>query len=213
MLRSLLVFLAFVPASLYPATGLGDVITQTRSTGGPIATDWTQSLVFDQFDPRLGTPLGVTLGLEATIDQTYTMIFTVASPTTITLTSTGNRVAVDSLLTVAGPDHLVAHTQDTIGPFTPPATDAHLSGSVAVADPTPFLGTGTVTLPVVATSFSSFASDSGNGGGTVRTTAAADVTLSYTYTPPAVPEPATWILPGLAVTGLAARGAIRRRSR
>jgi hypothetical protein len=210
MLRLLLVSLAIAPATLYPTTGRGDVITQARSTGGPVATDWTQSLAFDQFDPARGTLDAVTLAAAGRIDHEFTFAF--VGTETITLTAYGDTLRVGDLLTLAAPGPVIAQAQAS-GGFIPAPVSVPLAGTVLVPDVTPFIGTGTWTVPVAATSFSTFASDSGNGAGTVRTTAAADVTLSYTYTPAAVPEPATWILPGLAIAGLAARGAIRRRTR
>jgi hypothetical protein len=204
------VFLALALAILYPAVSRGDVITQTRSTGGPVATDWTQSLAFDQFDPARGTLDAVTLAIAGRIDHAFTFAF--VGPETITLTAYGDTLRVGDLLTLAAPGPVIAQAQAS-GGFVPAPVSVPLAGTVLVLDVTSFVGTGTWTVPVAATSFSTFASDSGNGAGTVRTTAAADVTLSYTYTPAAVPEPATWILPGLMVTGLAARGMIRRRAR
>jgi hypothetical protein len=210
MLRLLLVSLAFAPATLYPTTGRGDVITQARSTGGPVATDWTQSLVFDQFDPARGTLDAVTLAVAGRIDHEFTFAF--VGTETITLTAYGDTLRVGDFLTLEAPGQVIAQAQAS-GGFVPAPVSIPLAGTVLVPDVTSFVGTGTWTVPVAATSFSTFASDAGNGAGTVRTTAAADVTLSYTYTPAAVPEPATWILPGLVVTGLAARGMIRRRAR
>jgi hypothetical protein len=59
-----------------------------------------------------------------------------------------------------------------------------------------FLGTGTVDLRVTATAFSSFFSDSGNGGGAVLTAGQATVTLQYRYLQAVVPEPSTVLLLG-----------------
>jgi hypothetical protein len=59
-----------------------------------------------------------------------------------------------------------------------------------------FIGTGTIDMPVTAIAYSSFYSDSGNGGGLVRTTASATVTLQYLYV---IPEPSGLILLGLGV--------------
>jgi PEP-CTERM motif len=70
-----------------------------------------------------------------------------------------------------------------------------------------FVGTGNVNLPITATDFSSYYSNTGNGGGIVRTTVDATVTLQYQYTPSAIPEPSSLILLGLGVSlGLLARG-------
>ncbi len=64
-----------------------------------------------------------------------------------------------------------------------------------------FIGKGAVDLPVTATAFSSFFSDTGNGGGTVLTKAEAIVTVQYLFTPAVVshtiPEPSSAVLLGL----------------
>src|SRR5262249_1210451 len=60
-----------------------------------------------------------------------------------------------------------------------------------------FIGTGTVGLPVTATAFSSFYSNSGNGGGAVITKANAVVTIEYHFG--AVPEPLSVCLLSLGI--------------
>jgi hypothetical protein len=63
-----------------------------------------------------------------------------------------------------------------------------------------FIGLGDVNLPVAATAFSSYFSSSGNGGGAVRTTANAAVTIQYSYNAIVTPEPSTAILLGLGIS-------------
>ena len=63
-----------------------------------------------------------------------------------------------------------------------------------------FIGLGDVNLPVAATAFSSYFSSSGNGGGAVRTTANAAVTIQYSYDAIVTPEPSTAILLGLGIS-------------
>jgi len=63
-----------------------------------------------------------------------------------------------------------------------------------------FIGAGTTPLFVSSTAFSSFFSDSGNGGGVVLTRASATLTLQYRYTPAAVPEPWSVIHLGLGMS-------------
>jgi hypothetical protein len=64
-----------------------------------------------------------------------------------------------------------------------------------------FIGNGTFDLPVTATAFSSFYSNTGNGGGGVLTTASASVSIQYNFqiAPESVPEP-----PGVFLLGLGA---------
>ena len=77
-----------------------------------------------------------------------------------------------------------------------------------------FIGAGMVDLSLTATAFSSFFSDSGNGGGAVLTKANATVTIQYLYSA-IVPEPASAILAILGIgTSLLAcllRRTMRRR--
>ncbi len=78
-----------------------------------------------------------------------------------------------------------------------------------------FIGKGRIDLGDTAVANSSFYSDSGNGGGIVRTSASATVTIQYVYTatvgPQSIPEPSSLVLLGLG-TGLVFLAARRRRS-
>ena len=77
-----------------------------------------------------------------------------------------------------------------------------------------FIGMGLVDIPVSSVANSSFYSSSGNGGGFVRTSASATVTVQYLYTPSIIPEPSGLILLGLgAGLGLLAAGRTRRAAR
>ena len=67
-----------------------------------------------------------------------------------------------------------------------------------------FIGSGTLQLPVAGNAFSSFMSTSGNGSGTVLTTASADVSVTYEYVtaqPEFVPEPGAVLIWGLGGIG------------
>jgi hypothetical protein len=74
-----------------------------------------------------------------------------------------------------------------------------------------FIGTGEVDLPVTASAFSSFYSNSGNGGGAVLTTANAVVTLQYVYIS-SIPEPSSAILLGLGICISFVANGLRRRA-
>jgi hypothetical protein len=93
-------------------------------------------------------------------------------------------------------------------PFHPPtftqqtyARTLDSSGGAALL--ASFIGSGTVDLPITAAAFSSFYSDSGNGGGAVLTKASATVTVQYLYTAAAtIPEPYSAFLLALGITGV-----------
>ena len=56
-----------------------------------------------------------------------------------------------------------------------------------------YQGTGSVTLPVFGSGYSTLTSSSGNGGGGVDTLGSAGVTVTYTYVP-VIPEPMSAIV-------------------
>jgi len=85
--------------------------------------------------------------------------------------------------------------------------DAANAGSLLAG----FIGTSKVDLPLTATAFSSFFTDSGNGGGVVLTKATATITIQYLYA--AVPEPSSAILASIGVGTSMLAGLIRRSMR
>ena len=104
--------------------------------------------------------------------------------------------------------------------IAPTITEQTFSLTLTAADApslfSEFIGSGDVNLPVAATAFSSFFSSDGNGGGAVRTTANAAVTIQYSYNAPSIgtqsltPEPSTAILLGLGI-GITLFASRRRR--
>jgi hypothetical protein len=88
--------------------------------------------------------------------------------------------------------------------IAPTITEQTFSLTLTAADApslfSEFIGSGDVNLPVAATAFSSFFSSDGNGGGAVRTTANAAVTIQYSYDAIVTPEPSTAILLGLGIS-------------
>jgi hypothetical protein len=87
------------------------------------------------------------------------------------------------------------------------ALDAANAGSLLAG----FIGTGMVDLPLTATAYSSFFTDSGNGGGVVLTRATATITIQYLYA--AVPEPSSAILATLGIGMTMLVGLLRRSIR
>ncbi|MGO9597705.1 MAG: choice-of-anchor E domain-containing protein [Isosphaeraceae bacterium] len=100
--------------------------------------------------------------------------------------------------------------------FIPPTvTNLSLSRTLDTSNAPPsllseFTGTGKVDLPLTATAFSSFFTDSGNGSGTVLTTANATVTVQYVYS--IVPEPSSAILAILGIGTTCLLFQLRRRA-
>jgi hypothetical protein len=98
-----------------------------------------------------------------------------------------------SMLPITNPNYIAPTITEQTFSLTLTAADAPSLYS-------DFIGMGDVNLPVAATAFSSFYSSSGNGGGAVRTTANAAVTIQYSFDAIVTPEPSTAILLGLGIT-------------
>jgi hypothetical protein len=98
-----------------------------------------------------------------------------------------------SMLPITNPNYIAPTITEQTFSLTLTAADAPSLYS-------DFIGLGDVNLPVAATAFSSFYSSSGNGGGAVRTTANAAVTIQYSFDAIVTPEPSTAILLGLGIS-------------
>jgi hypothetical protein len=269
MIRSELVILVFCLLAQHARAG-GLIITplQTQSTSPPdvlIATNWgpgtagiDNPLVFNQFNPQLGTLSTINITFTTTIRNDYELIFAkTPTPTTIyvaTTQTTDPSVLADPVkraMLTDGPTVTLFGSDGSTQIFGPPATrqpvdlvqmtepSGTFSSLLPITNPNfipptlttqsfsrtlteadspslfaEFIGTGNVGLPVTATSFSSFYSSTGNGGGAVLTKANAVVTLQYTYSA-FVPEPSSTILLGLGIgiSVLAGKAGRRRAAR
>jgi hypothetical protein len=154
-------------------------ITQTRWVMEQ-PTDWAETLHFDPL------PEGVsTIHLSATAHLNHRVE---AMPADVTL--------------ILGPSSIRSPYFD----FEFPAVPRGLGDLTPVS----FVATATADIPVLpgpfdftttAQSFSSTVIPSGNGTGTVLTTASLDVTIEY-QTPVSIPEPTSFVLLGLGVVGV-----------
>ena len=97
-----------------------------------------------------------------------------------------------SMFAITNPNYIPPTITEQTFSLTLTATDAPSLFS-------DFIGMSDVNLPVAATAFSAYYSSSGNGGGAVRTMANAAVTIQYSYSAGAIPEPSTAILLGLGI--------------
>ncbi len=237
-----------------PAWGgssLTPVQTESTSPGGVlIATNWSAGttginnpLLFNQFNPSLGTLTSISITMTSTIRNDYELIFTqTPTPTTLYVATTattdpsvlansvsralltdgptvtlygpngttqlfgapGTRQPVD-LVTLTEPKGTYSSLLPVTNPnYIPPTvTEQSFQRTLTAADSASlfneFIGTGTVGLPVTAAAFSSFYSNTGNGGGAVFTNASAIVSIQYGFeqAQQIVPEPSGVVLLGL----------------
>ncbi len=188
-----------------------DFLTQT-STVSLATTDFNQTLTYDKFDPSLGTLLSVRLAFAGTIASTF-VFFAGPTPTVVTADVAGT-IAIGP---TAGSTTSILATIDNDATRSLPANGSDSFAQTAIGsagfsstDPTDlalFTGPGTLTVPLAVTATSLVSTDTGNGGGLVRTKAGGDFTIRYEYR--AVPEPSSVALMGLGA--LAATAWLGRR--
>lgn len=177
--------------------GLPSLVETQKVTFAKAVTDWTAAKTLPQFDPSKGALKSVKVTAAATIESSIKAESLDGDPTTITATVSG-------VVTLQAPGiaALKAEPKDTAGSYDAPAFDgtmdfagpsAHDFGTKGASDSAvttlaggaigPYAGQGTVTFKVAA-----IADSRTTGGGNlineIHTTALAEVTVVYTYTPP-----------------------------
>lgn len=219
-------FLKIAAASLIAATGMAQAawVSYTSNTAPLEYTDWDVDLSLQKFNTSLGALNSITLtlyggiygniGVESTdatasaINASLASELTLARPdlttlvVTIPITSVSfNATAYDNVFDYGGT------SGQTWLNLTASASDFVITTSAA--DKALFSGPGFVLTPVHAKGLSA-GSGAGNVSTDFDTQATAYATVSYDYTPNAVPEPATWALM-IGALALLGRRAVRQQ--
>ena len=218
---------SFVPALLLAcAVGTAQAGSLTQTLSAPAATVPTSdTFLFNQFNPSLGTLTSVDLSLTSNIVADVSVLNSLT-------TAQGFTNAMASVpFGVTGPDGIsFSLTASTPGQSSPPlapvaaGADVALPGSAVTAsvattlsspgEIASYIGTGINDLAFVFTVGAGTFSITAANGVFVSGSATADATvvLTYNYTSATVPEPSSAILAAIGIVGVAALGHRRRRA-
>lgn len=187
------------------------------------STNWSQTLMLNQFDSAFGMMTGVTLTLNGAVSGNALAESLDASPTTILLDLGAQIVAT----VTGGPSLSVTVNPVSNQTFNASAYDGTIdfggtSGvtyngiggldsdfSVLTSGLAGFIGNGMISIGLTGTGTST-ASGAGNLITQFSTNAAAEATVTYTYTPPTSEVPLPAGLP-LLLAGLGGLALVRRR--
>lgn len=190
----------------------GDTVSYNTNSPVPSSTtDWTSILAFPQFDPSLGTLTQVDLSLSSSFNTVLSVVN--SSPNS----SSGN-ARTELQITVQDVGNLLYAPE--IDAFSPELNYSLSAGgstsstllaetATAVEDYTnstilgQFTGGGTISLPASTFTQTVVSNTGGNTAASQMTTASLTGTVTYEYTPNAVPEPSTLALLAVGAIGLA----------
>jgi hypothetical protein len=170
---------------------------------------FTAPLLLPKFNPSMGTLTGVTITVNATIvgdiqifnNSAGNLPFTNAF-TAVPVTATGPDGAVASATAVANVASGIATGGFTVTSF--PGVTGTATGSANAVSFAPYVGAGNFTANLSSTALSASSGGTGGGGklffgGTAQ--AGGTISVTYTFTASAVPEPASMSLLGIGMAG------------
>ena len=205
--RKVLVLAAAAAATLSvlapAAPALADTLSPPPATLPATPTDWAQTVTLDQFDPALGDLISATFTFDSFVNSTLqaenlstssSCTATLGWEADVTVDTPNGGLTVplsqfesESLTVFDGTiDFGGTSGITTTGTVTGPTQTLTVTDSAALA---PYIGTGTFSVDMTASATTNV-TGCGNIAQNISTSAGAELSVVYEYTPPPPPEPA-----------------------